>query len=117
MRAQYEHAVAILTGKPPANLTLPPAPITAQIPDIPGAVPSQLLERRPDIAAEERRMAAANEQIGIAKAAYYPPERHVGRRADTRANHFRRRPPPRDFANRFGKLRCRSRELPALNGA
>jgi NodT family efflux transporter outer membrane factor (OMF) lipoprotein len=72
MRAEYEHAIAILTGKPPADLILPPAPVTAAIPYIPGALPSQLLERRPDIAAEERRMAAANEQIGIAKAAYYP---------------------------------------------
>jgi NodT family efflux transporter outer membrane factor (OMF) lipoprotein len=72
MRAQYEHAIAILIGKPPADLTLSPAQIAAAIPDIPGAVPSQLLERRPDIASEERRMAAANEQIGIAKAAYYP---------------------------------------------
>ncbi len=72
MRAQFEHAIAILSGKPPADLTLPPAPVTVAIPDIPGAVPSQLLERRPDIAAEERRMAAANEQLGIAKAAYYP---------------------------------------------
>jgi NodT family efflux transporter outer membrane factor (OMF) lipoprotein len=72
MRAQYEHAIAILTGQPPANLTLAEAPVNAVIPDIPGAVPSQLLERRPDVASEERRMAAANEQIGIAKAAYYP---------------------------------------------
>jgi NodT family efflux transporter outer membrane factor (OMF) lipoprotein len=72
MRAEFEHAIAILTGKPPADLTLPPAVVTAELPDIPVALPSQLLERRPDIAAEERRMAAANEQIGIAKAAYYP---------------------------------------------
>ena len=72
MRAQYEHAIAILIGEPSADLTLAPAPVTAAIPDIPVAVPSQMLERRPDVAAEERRMASANEQIGIAKAAYYP---------------------------------------------
>ena len=74
-RANYEHAIATLIGKPPAQLTLPRNPVTIAgpvIPEIPGALPSQLLERRPDIAAEERRMAAANEQIGIAQAAFYP---------------------------------------------
>jgi NodT family efflux transporter outer membrane factor (OMF) lipoprotein len=71
-RAQFEHAIAVLTGKPPAELTLARAPITAQLPTIPVAVPSTLLERRPDIASAERLMAAANEQIGVAKAAYYP---------------------------------------------
>ena len=74
-RAQFEHAIAVLTGKPPAALTIPPVPINLQppqMPAIPGMLPSELLERRPDIAAEERRMAAANEEIGIAKAAYYP---------------------------------------------
>jgi NodT family efflux transporter outer membrane factor (OMF) lipoprotein len=74
-RDQYEHAIAVLIGKPPAELTIPPSPVTVQgpaMPAIPGALPSQLLERRPDIAADERRMAAANEQIGIARAAFYP---------------------------------------------
>jgi NodT family efflux transporter outer membrane factor (OMF) lipoprotein len=74
-RSEYEHAIAVLTGKPPAALTIPPDPVTVQppaLPAIPGALPSQLLERRPDIAAEERRMASANEQIGIADAAFYP---------------------------------------------
>ncbi len=71
-RAQFEHAIAVLTGKPPAEVTIPRGPITAQLPTIPVAVPSTLLERRPDIASAERLMAAANEQIGIAKAAYYP---------------------------------------------
>jgi NodT family efflux transporter outer membrane factor (OMF) lipoprotein len=74
-RAMYEHAIAVLIGKPPAVFTLPPDPITVvapTIPAIPGMLPSQLLERRPDIASYERTMAAANEQIGIAEAAYYP---------------------------------------------
>ena len=74
-RAQYEHALAILIGRPPAAFDLPPTPLNLQpptMPSIPVALPAQLLERRPDIAAAERRMAAANEQIGIARAAYYP---------------------------------------------
>src|SRR6202167_4409920 len=74
-RAMYEHAIAVLIGKPPAVFTLPPDPINIAapaIPAIPGVLPSQLLERRPDIASYERSMAAANEQIGIADAAYYP---------------------------------------------
>jgi NodT family efflux transporter outer membrane factor (OMF) lipoprotein len=74
-RAMYEHAIAVLIGKPPAAFSLSPDPITVAapiIPSIPGVLPSQLLERRPDIASYERSMAAANEQIGIARAAYYP---------------------------------------------
>jgi NodT family efflux transporter outer membrane factor (OMF) lipoprotein len=71
-RAQFEHAVAILIGKPPAEFSLPPQPLTAPPPHIPLSVPSELLERRPDIAAGERRVAAANAQIGVAKSAYYP---------------------------------------------
>jgi NodT family efflux transporter outer membrane factor (OMF) lipoprotein len=71
-RAQYEHAIAILLGKPPAAFSLPTAPLHMQPPDISFGLPSQLLERRPDIASAERRVAEANEQIGIAKAAYYP---------------------------------------------
>jgi NodT family efflux transporter outer membrane factor (OMF) lipoprotein len=74
-RAAYEHAIAVLIGKPPAQFTLQPDPITVDaptLPVVPGMLPSQLLERRPDIASSERSMAAANEQIGIAEAAYYP---------------------------------------------
>lgn len=74
-RAQFEHAIAILIGVPPAQFSLPSNPLNLQppkMPDIPGTLPSELLERRPDIASSERQMAAANEQIGIAQAAFYP---------------------------------------------
>jgi NodT family efflux transporter outer membrane factor (OMF) lipoprotein len=71
-RAKLEHAIAVLIGKTPAELSLVTMPLNVSVPEIPMSLPSQLLERRPDIATAERKMAAANAQIGVAKAAYYP---------------------------------------------
>ncbi len=71
-RAAFEHAIAILTGQAPAALTIPAVTLTGTPPPVPLGVPSELLERRPDIAIAERQVAAANEQIGIAMAAFYP---------------------------------------------
>ena len=71
-RSQYEHAAAVLVGRAPADFNLPALPLTTPPPPVPVGLPSELLERRPDIAAAERQVASANAQVGLAKSAYYP---------------------------------------------
>ena len=71
-RAQLEHAIAVLVGKPPADFAIASVPLTVQVPEVPAALPADLLLRRPDIAAAERRMAAASAKIGESEASAYP---------------------------------------------
>ncbi len=71
-RAQDEHAIALLVGKPPAEVSIPPAPLAERVPIVPTNIPSTLLERRPDIAEAERQMQQENALIGVQVAAYYP---------------------------------------------
>ena len=89
-RAAFEHAIAVLIGKPPAQFSLPSSPLRAVPPAIPPGLPSDLLERRPDVAASERRMQESNAQIGVAKSAYYPLVTLSGSAEDSKAACSRR---------------------------
>jgi len=71
-RSQMEHAIAVILGKPASNFSIPPLTLPTVVPAIPAGLPSEILERRPDIAAAERTVAAANAQIGVAESAYFP---------------------------------------------
>lgn len=131
-RAQFEHAIAILTGRPPSDVSIPASSIKTTPPPIPVGIPAHLLERRPDIAAAERQMAVANEQIGIAKAAFYPAvllsatggldKRDGGRlvylaqplldgRGTGGRDHLRRRQAPRPVRSGPRRVRCHGRQL------
>ena len=132
-RAQFEHAIAVLAGRTPESLSLAEAPLASTPPPIPTGVPSQLLERRPDIASTERRVAEANQRIGIAQAAFFPTllitatggyqsrihhqlvqlaQPILGRRTGSSANSVRCRPPPRGLRGGGRRLRCHGSRLP-----
>lgn len=85
-RAQMEHAIAVLTGVPPAKLSIAPAKLGRDVPVAPAGVPSTLLQRRPDVAAAERQVSAANAQVGVAIAAYFPDLTLTGQYGNSTSN-------------------------------